>query len=409
MAPKAAAGVAVAATDDPKQKPGAISQSLTVAAAMLLGSTADAAVLPEERADALFHHYDGGGMEISGPSVLVRKNFRDRFSVTANYYVDSVTSASIDVTTTASPYTEERTETRLGADYLHDKTSMGISWTRSEESDYLASTVGFSLSQDFFGDLSSLSFGYALGTDEVRRNGDALFSESVDRHSFRLGWSQVLSRKAVAGLALEVTADEGFLNNPYRSVRYVDSYDEGNPLDPSDDVPLSYAYQPESYPDTRTSTAVALRAAYHLPWQDALKVEYRFYTDTWGIGAENIELGYSRDLDQHWRLDGRVRTYSQNHADFYSDLYPYQNAQDNLARDKEMSTFDSLLLGMGASYIIKAPETSSWKQMSFNLQVDFIQFDYSDFRDLRKAGQPGTEPMYSYDATVTRLFYSLWF
>ena len=33
-----------------------------------------AAVLPEERADLLYHSYDGGGAEIDGPSLLVRKN-----------------------------------------------------------------------------------------------------------------------------------------------------------------------------------------------------------------------------------------------------------------------------------------------------------------------------------------------
>lgn len=398
--PRVVAGVAVAATDLPprhgkRNDALAISGSLATAAAMLLGSVAEAAVLPEERADALYHHYDGGGVDVSGPSVLVRKNFADRVSVSANYYVDSITSASIDVLTTASPYSEERTETRLGADFLHDKTSMGINWTRSEESDYLANTVALSLSQDFFGDLSAFSFGYAMGNDEVRRNGDALFAETADRHSFRLGFAQVLTRKAVLGLALEVTADEGYLNNPYRSVRYLDGG--------------SYAYQAEVYPETRTSTAVAARMAWHLPWQDALKAEYRYYTDTWGIGSENIELAYSRDLSPRWRIDGRVRTYSQDHADFYSDLFPYRDAQTHLARDKEMSTFDSLLLGAGVSYIIKAPETSRWQQMSFNLQVDFMQFDYADFRDLRSTATPGTEPLYSFDATVTRLYYSLWF
>ena len=44
--------------------------------------------------------------------MLVRKQFAQKFSASANYYVDKVSSASIDVVTTASPYTEERTQTR---------------------------------------------------------------------------------------------------------------------------------------------------------------------------------------------------------------------------------------------------------------------------------------------------------
>ena len=65
-------------------------------------------VLPEDRVDVLLHSFDGGGVTIQGPSLLVRKQFAQKFSVSANYYIDKVQSASIDVITTASPYTEER-------------------------------------------------------------------------------------------------------------------------------------------------------------------------------------------------------------------------------------------------------------------------------------------------------------
>ena len=60
----------------------------------------------------LYHRYDGGGVTIHGPSVLVRKKMAEKYSVSANYYVDMVTSASIDVEVSgASEYKEERTST----------------------------------------------------------------------------------------------------------------------------------------------------------------------------------------------------------------------------------------------------------------------------------------------------------
>ena len=74
-----------------------------------------AGVLPEDRADVLLHSYDGGGVTIQGPSLLVRKQFAQKFSVSANHYVDKVSSASIDVVTTASPYEEERTQHSVGS------------------------------------------------------------------------------------------------------------------------------------------------------------------------------------------------------------------------------------------------------------------------------------------------------
>ena len=80
-------------------------------------SCGHAAVLPEDRADALYHRYDGGGVTIDGPSLLVRKQVAKNVSVAANYYVDSISSASIDVVTQGSPYIEQRTQWSGSVDY----------------------------------------------------------------------------------------------------------------------------------------------------------------------------------------------------------------------------------------------------------------------------------------------------
>ena len=86
-----------------------ITSLLALPLALSLPAPAGAGVLPDDRADALYHRYDGGGVTVDGPSMLVRKKFGENFSVAANYYVDMVSSASIDVVTQASPYKETRT------------------------------------------------------------------------------------------------------------------------------------------------------------------------------------------------------------------------------------------------------------------------------------------------------------
>ena len=53
-------------------------------AALALATPVCAGVLPEDRADLLYHSYDGGGVEIDGPSLLVRKSFLEKFSVSGN-------------------------------------------------------------------------------------------------------------------------------------------------------------------------------------------------------------------------------------------------------------------------------------------------------------------------------------
>ena len=48
-----------------------------VALLLVLGTCAPAVAgtLPDDRADVLFHSYDGGGGTIQGPSLLMRKQF----------------------------------------------------------------------------------------------------------------------------------------------------------------------------------------------------------------------------------------------------------------------------------------------------------------------------------------------
>lgn len=370
---------------------------MLVASAAAFAPAAHAAVLPDDRADVLYHRYDGGGVTIDGPSLLVRKKFAEKYSVTANYYVDMVSSASIDVVTTASPYTEERTQASLGADVLNGRTQYTVAFSNSDESDYTANTAAFDVSQDLFGDLTTLSFGYSRGWDEVRKRDDAEFSEPVDRSTWRIGLSQILTPKLMVGMNWELVSDEGFLNNPYRSVRY---------LDPGS--VLGYAYQPEVYPNTRVSNALAVSARYFLPYRAALAGHYRWFTDTWGIDASTVTLGYTHPWGERWIFELTYRWYTQGAADFYSDLFPNANAQNFLARDKELSTFTSNMLGLGATY--ELPFAMPFiKRSSVSFFYDRFQYDYDDFRDVRAGGTPGTEPLYGFGANVFRLFVSGWF
>jgi hypothetical protein len=365
---------------------------------LVLARSAVAGVLPEDRADMLIHDYDGGGVTIEGPSLLVRKQFAQKFSVSANYYIDKVSSASIDVVTTASPYKEQRTQKSIGLDYLHDRWSMNLGVISSVENDYSAKTFTFGVSQDVFGDLTTISLGYSLGNNEVRRRGDATFRDTVKMQSYRLGVSQILTKNLLVGLSYETITDQGYLNNPYRQVRYVDP-----------GSPIGYSYEREIYPRTHTSDAAALRMRYYLPWRAAFSAEYRNYSDTWGVKGKTFGLGYTHPVDR-WTFEGKVRAYSQNHGDFYSDLFPRSHYQNFIARDKELSTFTSQSLSLGATYDIMKGGWKFIEKGTLNVVVDHFLFDYQDFRDLRTvAPTAGTEPFYSFDANVFQFFASFWF
>ena len=377
---------------------------LVAASLLLVSSALQAAVLPEERADSMYHSYSGGGVTIDGPSILVRKNIGNKVSLSANYYVDMISGASIDVQATASPYSEQRDEYSLGADYLVDKTTMSVSYTNSSENDYQAETVGFGIKQDFFGDLSTIAMRVSFGSDDVMRNGDDDFLEQAEHRRYSIGWSQILTQKLIAELSVETVADEGFLNNPYRSVRY---------LDPSSGS--GFSYQAELYPTTRNSDAVALRAKYRLPYRAAVKSEYRRYADSWGISSDNLELRYTHPLEQeNVILEGKLRFYKQTGADFYSDLFPYLNATNFRARDKELSDFTSTAIGIGATYQLPERWALFDRKNTVNLYWDYVLFNYDNFHDVRVHGgdnaiNPGEEPAYKFNAHVVRLFWSMWF
>jgi len=360
-------------------------------------SNAVAAVLPEERADVLYHRYDGGGAKIDGPSLLVRKNLGDSVSVGLNHYVDNVTSASIDVLVSASPYTEKRDENSINLDYLRQKTTMSLGYTRSQESDYDATTLNLGISQDMLGDLTTVSMSFALGDNVVQQNGNDAFEEDAQVRSYRVGVSQIVTKDLVMALTFETITDEGYLNNPYRSVRYVDAGSANG-----------YSFQQEVYPRTRTSQAIALRGNYYLPQRAAIHAGVRVFKDTWDIDATTFEVGYTLPYGEAWIFEASYRLHDQSDAEFYSDLFPFQDAQNYLARDKELSSFTSTTFGLGASYEF-GRGWSAIDRGSLNLQLDWIQFDYDNFRDLTVAAPVGEEPLYSFNATVTRAFASFWF
>ena len=365
----------------------------------LLAAGPRAAVLEDDRADLMYHLYDGGGVRIDGPALLVRKKFEEKYAVSASYYVDMVSSASIDVVTTASPYTEERTQYGLGAEYLRGKSTYRLGFSNSTENDYEADTASIAISQDMFGDLTSLQLSFARGWDKVFRRGDSAFSDRLDRRVYGVDLTQVATKSLLLGLSWETITEEGFLNNPYRSVRYLDA-----------DAAAGFAFEPERYPRTRTGNALAARGRHFLPWRAAVQLEYRWYTDSWGIRAHTAQLGYTHPVGPRLVLDAHYRWYTQDAADFYADLFPRSNFQNFLARDKELSTMSSQTIGVSASYEFSLPGADVFKKTTLNLKYDYILFDYDDFRDLRVTGvPPGSEPLYKFNASVVQLFLSGWF
>jgi len=370
---------------------------IALAALVLLG-VARAGVLPDDRADLMYHRYQGGGLTVDGPSVLVRKKFGDHVSAAYNYYVDMISSASIDVVTQASPYTETRTQNSLSVDAIDGKSTYSAGYIYSKEPDYKAQTAFASISQDMFSDLTTVTFGYTRGWDKVGERGTTR-NDPVDHHGWNVGVTQVLTRNLLLNLSYEATASQGFLANPYRQARF---------LDPAES--LGYAFEKQVYPENHSGNAGSAVLKYFLPWRAAVTGNFRYYSDNWGIRAQTGELGYTQPVRRAWTLDTHVRYYHQNHADFYSDLFPYAGAQNYLARDRELATFDSVVYGIGATWEYRVQRFAWLQKGTVNFNWNRMHISYDDFRDLRVQNvPPGTEPLYTLDANIFQAFVSFWF
>ncbi len=368
---------------------------------LALVSTVPAGVLPEDRADVMYHSYEGGGVTVDGPSYLIRKGDNERFSVSANYYVDSISSASIDVVTQGSPYNEQRTQWAGSIDYLHADTSMTANYSYSDESDYTADSYGLSISQAMFGDLTNITLGYSRGNDDISSSVDPDFEDNADHQNFHVSLSQVLTKKLLLSLNYDAVTDEGYLQNPYRNIRV---------LNDASDPSAGYNFNtPEHYPNTRTSNALSANVMYHLPYRAAVKAGYRYYTDDWDIDAHTAELGYTHPLGSKWIFEVSYRFYTQTDADFYADLFTRPDQQNFMARDKELSEFEDHTVGFALSYDVLENGWNHFSRATLNLKYSHIWFDYDNFTDVRGNPPVGNEPNYDFDADVVQLFGSVWY
>jgi len=377
-----------------------IARAAVIAALLLIRSTS-ADVLPDNRADVFYSKYSGGGMDITGYSATARAKITENFALEANYFVDKVSGASVDVITSASPIKDERRQKSGTLEYLHDKTTYTASYMSSVERDYISETASFSLSQSMFGDLTTVTLGFARTNNTVGDNGgtsnkpDITWVGHALTRAYSGGVSQIITKNFIAGVNLQVITDAGYLANPYREIRY---------LDPTNQV----------YPDTHTSTAVQVQAKYYLPYRAAVTGLYRYYNDTWGVVGNTYELDYTHPIRDKWIFEGRVRYYKQSAASFYSDLFPFAFSQNFTARDQNLAALDNTTIGAKVTYAFLPDGWKIFKRGTVTADVSRIRFNYQDFRDIKNFGvaqgfAPGTEPLYQFNATVYQLYLSMYF
>jgi hypothetical protein len=331
---------------------------------MATGTAAHAATLPEDKAEILLHSYDGGGVKATGPALLVRKSLADKVSLQAQYYVDAVSNASIDVVTTASPFRETRKAWDFTAEAVVRDSTLTASVSRSREPDYQADAASLDLAHEVFGGMSTVSLGFTRGADLVGMKGQPGWIGRATHWQYRAGLTQILSPRWLVSLNAEAMADSGYLGSPYRSAR------------------VFGAFVHERNPSTRSSRAVKLRSVTDThAWLagSAVRAEYRYYWDNWAVRAHTTEVGASKPVRERLLLDLSLRLHSQGKALFYSDNASTETLY--ISRNRQLSSFTSTSLATRLTYTW--PGLPSGYDVKLVGAYEFKQFRFKDFTDLR--------------------------
>ena len=273
-------------------------------------------------------YQDTSRTTISTTVVNARVSPSDRVTVSGHYLVDIISSASVDVISSATskaqcssmvpsttstcqqqPFHETRHEGEAGITYADGTHTASLGYVYSVENDWRSHGFAGAYSNDYLNHRLTLGLGGSFTTNAVGRSHDENFHRSQKQFSLSFDVGIVGSKRDLISLDYSLVYVTGFQASPYRNAFFADST-----------VPGQVIGTPEVVPDLRIRHAVAVRWNHHLFHDTALKSHLRGYTDSWGVlsgtaGTEYV-VGF-RELE----LGVFARGYAQNGASFYQDTY----------------------------------------------------------------------------------------
>ena len=321
---------------------------------------------------------------ISAPSIMVNKDFGTDYTLNASFVVDVVSgasknyydkgydgtsSASYDASSGASAFARgigvDANDVQYGnVQYEDNRVAISALLTkRFENRDAL--TVGLSQSNedDFYStevsaeymhwlDSSknqSISFGLSYQMNKILKycenvgaDGCSGASQSLDASAIntQLSFSQNIDSKSHAEVALFLSNDDGYLDNPYLNV--VRNYKSNGTAD----------VVGEHRPDSKTAYGMALKYANALTENTTLHLGYRYYSDDWGILSHRFDTDIFYEVGDDWILKFGLRAYLQSEADFFSGYKDYFTDEVYASSDQRLSGFNALTYNASVDYKI---------------------------------------------------------
>lgn len=301
-------------------------------------------------------------------------------TVEASYLIDIISSASVDLVSSATPRFDENRHA-LGAAVTHvlDGMSFNANYGYSRENDYDGHGFGAGAVFELAERNATLGVSYALELSQVGRADDPNFGESLVTHAIDVNGTQILTPWLVASGGYALGLQNGYLAKPYRYARLgrngiVNMEGIQGALDVGQ-LFTDAAAVPEVHPDSRIRNAIYAGLKAHLLKETAVELRYRFYFDTWSLTGHTAEVLGHLGWNENFGARLRYRFYGQGAASFYE--YTYDTPKRYMTRDRELSPLTSHLVGLKVFARVKDLGFLSALQVS--AKVDLFQYDYADF------------------------------
>lgn len=254
------------------------------------------------------------------------------WNVGGNFLVDAVSAASPDLVSSASPPFEEfRYAGGFTGGYKPGLFGAQGSVSFSSSPDYVSYTAGGRITADLNDKLITPTLGYSYSYDRIGRGPNNWLNDFnplkgyIHTHEIEAGITFVMSPTSILLVGGTVAIERGDGSQPYRYIPMFDAdlvapfVPNGATVDLVNRTRLPVRPL-EQLPTERDRYAIGGRFNKRL--QNAtLRIEQRFYGDSWGVRASTTDSRYMVDLSRHLRVWPHLRIHGQSGADFYKLAY----------------------------------------------------------------------------------------